>query len=221
MSEKPRRARPAKDEAERAERRAQILAAALDAFAREGYGATRLEDVARAAGVAKGTLYLYFPHKQALFEAIVKERISPVLLDVGALLAQFPGDTRALCTLMAEMLISRIIEGPGQAILRLMIAEGPRFPDLAAFHHGEVVSRGLDLVRAVMARGLARGDITSDAAVRFPQLVFAPAMTSVVWNALFGHLSPLDVRAFVTTYLDVLLRGLGEAPGAPAKGGAI
>ncbi|MEW6124231.1 MAG: TetR/AcrR family transcriptional regulator [Pseudomonadota bacterium] len=220
MNDKPRRARPAKDEAERAARRAQILAAALDAFSREGYGATRLEDVARAAGVAKGTLYLYFPHKQALFEAIVTERISPVLFDVGALVEAFPGDTRALCGLMADMLITRIVEGPGQAILRLMIAEGPRFPDLAAFHYREVVSRGVALVRAVMERGLARGDITSDAAVRFPQMVFAPAMTSVVWNALFGHLSPLDVRAFVTTYLDVLLRGLGDGSAAAGKGGA-
>lgn len=220
MPQTPRRARPAKDDKERAARRADILAAALDAFASEGYGATRLDDVARAAGVAKGTLYLYFPHKQALFEAIVKERLSPVLLDAGALLAQFPGDTRALCGFLAEMLISRVVEGPGQAILRLMIAEGPRFPDLARFHHEEVVTRGLALVRAVMARGLARGDITSDAAMRFPQMVFAPAMTSVVWNSLFGHLSPLDVRAFVTTYMDVLLRGLGDRSTASKEGGA-
>lgn len=205
----PRRAKPALDAQERAARRATILSAALDAFSQHGFGATRLEDVARAAGIAKGTLYLYFPHKQALFEAIVKDMISPVLADAADLLPGFKGGTSDLLALIAEMFIARIHEGPGSGIMRLMIAEGPRFPELAAFHHREVVSRGMALIRAVMERGLARGEITSDAAVRFPQMVFAPALTCVVWNSVFGHLSPLDARAFIHAYMEVLLRGLG------------
>ncbi|MEP9377474.1 TetR/AcrR family transcriptional regulator [Aquabacter sp. CN5-332] len=206
---KPRRAKPALGAKEREARRAAILAAALDTFSQHGFGATRLEDVARAAGIAKGTLYLYFPHKQALFEAIVKDTISPVLADAAGLLPNFQGETRELLALIADMLISRILEGPGSGIMRLMIAEGPRFPELATFHHREVVSRGMALIRAVMERGLARGEITSDAAMRFPQMVFAPALTSVVWNSVFGHLSPLDARAFIHAYMEVLLRGLG------------
>lgn len=209
VEKKARRAKPALAAQEREARRAAILAAALDQFVTRGFGASRLEDVARAAGVAKGTLYLYFPHKQALFEAIVKDTISPVLADVAELLPTFGGDTRALLGFIAETLITRLLEGPASGILRLMIAEGPRFPELAAFHHREVVERGMGLVRAVMERGLVRGEITSDAAARFPQMVFAPALTCVVWNGLFGHLSPLDARAFIRAYMDVLLLGLG------------
>ncbi|MFG1462765.1 TetR/AcrR family transcriptional regulator [Xanthobacter sp. DSM 24535] len=194
----------------REERQAAILAAGLSLFSEHGFAATRLEDVARAAGIAKGTLYLYFPDKQALFEAIVKATVAPVLSEAAAVLPSFPGTTRELMAVISEILISRIVEGPGAGILRLMIAEGPRFPELAAFHHREVVSRGVALIRAIGERGLARGEITSDAAVRFPQMVIAPAMTALVWNSLFAQIDPLDVRAFIHAYRDVLLRGLGS-----------
>lgn len=205
-----RRARPALAPEQREARRQDILKAALDEFTRAGFGAARLDDVARAAGVAKGTLYLYFPNKQALFEGLVKENIAPVMADAADLLPHFPGTTRDLVRLMADMLVARVLKGSAAGVLRLMIAEGARFPELAAFHHREVVSRTLPLVRAVMERGLARGEITSDAAVRFPQMVFAPALTALVWNSLFGAFDPIDARAFVDAYVDTLLRGLGE-----------
>ncbi|MFG1412587.1 TetR/AcrR family transcriptional regulator [Xanthobacter sp. VTT E-85241] len=207
---KRRRAGAATGPGQREARQAAILAAALATFTAHGYAATRLEDVARAAGVAKGTLYLYFPDKQALFEAVVKDTVAPALSDAAALLPAYQGTTRELLHAMSEILISRIVEGPARGILLLMIAEGPRFPELAAFHHREVVARGMALIRAIAERGLARGEITSDAAVRFPQIVIAPAMTSLVWNSLFAHIAPLDVRAFIQTYRDVLLRGLGS-----------
>ncbi|QTL05251.1 TetR/AcrR family transcriptional regulator [Aquabacter sp. L1I39] len=205
-----RRARPAHGPEQRAARRQDILKAALEEFTRAGFGAARLEDVARAAGVAKGTLYLYFPNKQALFEGLVKENIAPVMADAAELLPHFPGTTRDLVRLLADMLVARVLQGSAAGVLRLMIAEGARFPELAAFHHREVVSQTLPLVRAVMERGLARGEITSDAAMRFPQMVFAPALTVLVWNSLFGAFDPIDAGAFVDTYLDTLLRGLGE-----------
>ena len=205
-----RRARPALGPEQRAARRQDILKAALEEFSRCGFGAARLEDVARAAGVAKGTLYLYFPNKQALFEGLVKENIAPVMADAADLVPHFSGPTRDLVRLLADLLVDRVLHGPAAGVLRLMIAEGARFPELAAFHHREVVSQTTPLVRAVMERGLARGEITCDAAVRFPQMVFAPALTALVWNSLFGAFDPLDTRAFVDASVDTLLRGLGE-----------
>lgn len=195
--------------AAKAARREAILAAALSVFTAEGFAAARLDDVAKGAGVAKGTLYLYFPDKQALFQGLVEEMITPVLVDADALVPLFPGSTRDLLDTLIELLVARILDKPAHAILRLMIAEGPRFPDLSRFYHREVVARGLALMRQVGQRALDRGEIDSDAAVRFPQLIIAPALVAVVWSALFGAFDPLDPRALLAAHRDVLLRGLG------------
>ncbi|MEP9355680.1 TetR/AcrR family transcriptional regulator [Xanthobacter sp. KR7-65] len=200
-----RRARP-KD---KGERRREILAAALAVFAARGFAGSRLEDVARRAGVAKGTLYLYFADKEALFRGLIEDNISPVLEDADGLIALFPGTTRELLDLLMELLAQRILEGPAQALVRLMIAEGPRFPELAAYYHRAVVTRGIALIRLVVERGLSRGEITSDLAARFPQLVIAPAIVAVVWNSMFGATDPLDVRQLLAAHRDLLLRGLG------------
>lgn len=194
---------------ERAERRRAILDAALAVFSQNGFAGARLDDVARRAGVAKGTLYLYFTDKEALFRGLVEENISPVLADADGMVALFPGSTRDLLGLLIDLLAARILDAPAQALVRLMIAEGPRFPELAAFYHREVVARGLALIRQVVARGLARGEITSDVAARFPQLVIAPAILAVVWNGMFAAFDPLDARQLLAAHRDLLLRGLG------------
>ena len=203
----PRRRRAAP--MDKAERRRAILAAALTVFARHGFAGTRLEDVARQAGVAKGTLYLHFADKEALFRGLVEQNIAPILSEADAAIALFPGTTRDLIDLLIAILIERVIGSPAEGLVRLMIAEGPRFPELAAYYHREVVSRGLAIVRRIAQRGLERGEITSDLAERFPQLVISPAIVAVVWNGMFGAFDPLDVRAFLMAHRDLLLRGLG------------
>lgn len=200
-----RRARPV----DRGARRRAILDAALAVFDAHGFAKARLDDVARHAGVAKGTLYLYFADKNALFEGLVQETLTPILVDADALVPDFPGTTRDLIDALLELLATRIIEGPGSAIPRLMIREGAHFPDLAAFYYREVVSRGSALIRQVVRRGLERGEITSDALERFPQLAVAPALLAVVWNGLFHAIAPLDVRALLGVHRDLLLKGLG------------
>lgn len=193
----------------KAERRRVILDAALAVFAAHGFAGARLDDVARRAGVAKGTLYLHFADKDALFRGLIEDHLTPVLVDADALIAAFPGTTRDLLGLLIELLTQRVLEAPVQALLRLMIAEGPRFPELAAFYHRQVVTRGLALIRQIVERGLARGEISSDTAARFPQLVIAPAILAVVWNSMFGAFDPLDVRQLLAAHRDLLLRGLG------------
>lgn len=194
---------------DRAERRREILTAALDLFSEQGYAKTRLEDVARRAGVAKGTIYLYFNDKESLFEGIVGETIFPMLADADSFLSAFEGNTAALMDALMEMLVARVFESPAHLVIRLMLSEGPRFPRLCAFYHDEVVARGIAIIRKVARRAHARGEITSDAIERFPQLVVAPMLLAVVWNALFGALDPIDPRALLATHAQVLLRGLG------------
>lgn len=201
--------RPRAASAGREARRRAILDAALAEFSAHGFAEAKLDTVARRAGVAKGTLYLYFTDKEALFRGLVEENITPIFADADTLVALAPGDTAQLLDRLIDLMVERVLDQPAVALVRLMISEGARFPGLAAFYHREVVSRGIALIRQVAQRGVDRGELASDAAVRFPQLVVAPAILAIVWNGLFADIEPLDPRALLTAHRDVLLRGLG------------
>ncbi|MFT0859819.1 TetR/AcrR family transcriptional regulator [Ancylobacter sp. G4_0304] len=204
--------------ADASQRRRAILDAALEVFAESGFASARMQDVAARAGVAKGTLYLYFEDKAALFEGLVREAVDPVLGTMEARLADFEGSTRDFLRLLFAHFISEAVHSPRRHIVRLMIGEGERFPELAAFYHREVVARGLNLLRAVNERALARGEITSDAGARFPQLLIAPLLIAVLWEGMFQRIDPLASEDMLAAHVEILLRGLGwtEGEGGPA-----
>ncbi len=197
---------------DKAARRADILKAALEVFAANGYASARLDDVARAAGVAKGTLYLYFADKQALFEGLIKENLAPIPDLALGMLNAFDGPTEDLIRALSGVLLARIQTPPVRQVMQLMISEGHRFPELAAFHYREVVTQGLEVVRAIVRRGQTRGEIEGDGLLRHPQVLFAPVITLVVWNMTFDKVAPLDERRFADDYIALLLGGLkGES----------
>jgi AcrR family transcriptional regulator len=186
-----------------AERREAILAAALDQFAASGFAATRLDDVAKRAGVAKGTIYLYFRDKESLFQELVRAMLSPLVGTIEAApLADLPA--RAVAETIADMFVREIFGTRRKDVIRLIIAEGPRFPKLAEFYYHEVIERVVAAMRAVLKRAVERGELPHDALVRFPQLLIAPALVAVVWNGLFDRFSPLDVRALMRAHIDLL-----------------
>jgi len=187
------------------ERRAAILAAALDIFSENGFAAARLEDVAQKAGVAKGTLYLYFPDKEALFEALLQGLVNPVLQRIQALSADQTLPPSAVLGSILTLFQTEIIGTSRERLLRLIIAEGPRFPKIAEFYHREVISKGREIIRTLAARGYERGDLPSDAIARFPQLFFAPLLTAVVWRSLFSRFDPLDVNAMIECHRKLVL----------------
>ncbi|MGU3494598.1 TetR/AcrR family transcriptional regulator [Xanthobacteraceae bacterium A53D] len=193
---------------DKAARRADILNAALKVFAASGFASARLDDVAKEAGIAKGTLYLYFADKQALFEGLIKENLAPIPAIAGDVISGFPGSTEDLIRALAAMLLARIQTPDVRQVMQLMISEGHRFPDLAAFHYREVVEPGLAAVRAIVARGAARGEIGGEALHRHPQALIAPFLTAVVWNMTFGAIAPLDEARFAEDYIELLLGGL-------------
>jgi AcrR family transcriptional regulator len=186
-----------------AERRQAILDAALEEFAARGFEATRLDDVARRAHIAKGTIYLYFRDKESLFQELVRSMLSPIL---GRLLnprmAELP--VRAVGEAVAELFVREIFGTRRKDVIRLMIAEGPRFPKIAEFYYHEVIERVLPVMRAIMTRAAARGELTSDALARFPQLLVAPALMAIVWEGLFSRFAPLDVGALMRAHIDNL-----------------
>ena len=201
----PRRGRPAK-----AGRQEDILEAALEAFSRTGFAATRIDDVARRAGISKGTIYLYFPSKEALFEGVVRHFMVPKLDRVDELRAGHVGSADDLLRMQLATVYREIVGSRLREILRLLLAEGPRFPELLAFYHAEVVDRAMAGLRATIELGIAQGVFRPNSARDFPQVVMGPAILAGVWTLLFDSFAPLDLDAYAEAHLDILLRGLAK-----------
>jgi AcrR family transcriptional regulator len=190
--------------AQSAARREAILKAALEEFSAGGFAATRLDDVARRAGVAKGTIYLHFADKEALFQEIIRSMLTPLVGNLEEL-RDLDVPFRAIAEQIVELFVREVLETDRKNIIRLMITEGPRFPKIAEFHYREVVSRVMGAMQAILRRAVERGEIQHKALAQFPQLLFAPALMAVIWNSLFERFSPLDARAMLRTHIDILL----------------
>lgn len=185
-----------------AARRETILAAALDEFAASGFAAARLDDVAKRAGVAKGTIYLYFRDKQSLFQELVRAMLTPLVGTIEGLnAADVP--MSALADTIVDLFVREVYETRRKDVIRLMISEGPRFPELAEFYYREVLSRIIAAVRALLTRAAARGEAPGGLA-EFPQIIAAPGLIAIIWSGLFERFEPLDVRKMMKTHVELL-----------------
>ena len=196
-------------------RHQEIVDAGLTVFGERGFAAARLEDVAARAGVSKGTLYLYFPNKEELFKAVVREAILPNLEMAERLLAGSQGPSFAVLETLLTLFAARVLKTRAGAIPKLIIAEAGNFPDLARFYHEEVIRRAFALLAAVLERGVARGEfrpVDVDSTVR---LIVAPMLMSALWRSSFEALEdrPLDVPALLKAHLDALRRALAPEGG--------
>lgn len=185
-----------------AARREAILAAALDEFSASGFEATRLDDVAKRAGIAKGTIYLYFRDKETLFQELIREMLTPL---VGSIEAMGAADLPLpdIASHIADLFMREVYETRRKDVVRLMISEGRRFPKLAEFYYREVLSRIIAAVRALLNRAAARGEV-APGLVEFPQLIAAPGLMAIIWNGLFERYDPLDVRTMMQTHVELL-----------------
>ena len=184
-----------------------ILAAALDEFSARGFAAARLDDVARRAGVAKGTIYVHFRDKETLFEELVRSALVPVILAAEAApMADLP--LRQFAERLIDTFVRDIYGTRRKDVLRLIITEGERFPQLAHIYYREVITRALAMLRGVVRRAVERGEIADDALLRFPQLLIAPGLVAIIWDALFSRFEPLDVAAMMRKHVDLLFEAL-------------
>ena len=185
-----------------AERRDAILTAALDEFSTRGFEAARLDDVARRAGVAKGTIYLYFRDKESLFQELIRTMLTPVVGTIEAM-----GKTELPLSVLAERIVeifvSEVYETRRKDVIRLMISEGRRFPKLAEFYYREVLARIISAVRSLLRRAAARGEVPEGLA-DFPQIIAAPGLVAIIWSGLFERFEPLDVRKMMKTHVELL-----------------
>jgi AcrR family transcriptional regulator len=200
--------KPTRRAEQAADKRELILAAALDEFSQNGFASARLDDVAKRANVAKGTIYLYFKDKEALFQELLRAQIGPVIGMLEAVLAggkeTKPVPLRALAHRVADLFVEQVIATRRKDIVRLILTEGPRFPKLAEFYYREVISRGLAALRARAQQAVKSGEMKSDALVRFPQLIVAPALTAIMWKSMFDRFEPLDAKALMQAHIENL-----------------
>jgi AcrR family transcriptional regulator len=190
--------------AKAAARRDAIFDAALEEFSARGFAAARLDDVAERAGVAKGTIYLYFADKESLFQELIRAKMGPV---VGSLETAFSTDLplRLVVDQAIEVFVREVYSTKRKHIMRLIISEGPRFPALAEFYYREVLARVMEALRGYLRRALERGELADDSLIRFPQLLGAPGVVAIVWSSLFDRFEPLDVRGLMRAHFDRLL----------------
>ncbi len=203
-------ARPSKRALRAAERRQAIVDAALVEFSAKGFAAARLDDIAAGAGVGKGTIYLYFNDKEALFQELVRTAIVPIVGGLGAPSSPAELSARMIFERFIETFIREVYQTRRGDIVRLMIAEGARFPSLAEFYYREVISRGIAGMQMLIQYGISRGEIRNPAILKHPQLLVAPALVAVIWHGLFGKFAPLDVKAMLEVHVDLIF-GPGRA----------
>jgi AcrR family transcriptional regulator len=196
-------------------RPAELVDAALEVFAESGYAATRLADVARKAGVTKGTIYLYFENKEALFKAVVRQTIIPIIAQAEQDAAAFRGCAAELLQDLITAWWRVMRETKLSAIPKLIMSEATSFPALARFYQNEVVSRGHRLIAGVVRRGVASGEFRRVDVMAVTRLAMAPVMLAVlnrhsVYSCVREARETFDAQAYLATHIDILLRGLSK-----------
>jgi len=198
------RSQPWKDQ-----RHKQILNAAFDEFAERGYETTRLEDVAKRAGIAKGTIYLYFKNKELLFRAVLRDQITHVLRDFAEYAENSSSSSEDL---LREFLVRQYSElvanAKARSIIRLLISESHKFPQLAEIYYNDIVLPGLSTIRHILEKNAGAGELTSRELTEFPQILIAPGILAVLWSLIFGDRHPLDLETYRQAHLQFVLSGL-------------
>ncbi len=206
----------AKRERRKQARPGELLAAALDLFVEKGFAATRAEEVAARAGVSEGTPFLYFPSKEELFKAVVRENISGRFGEWNDEFHAFTGSSADLVRHCMTVWWERVGATKASGITKLIISEARNFPDLAAFYQQEVIRPGQDLIRRILQRGIARGEFQVADMEYALFSITAPMVYLIMMKHSLGACVPqdypLDPQRYISSQVDVLLRGLIVRP---------
>ncbi|MDP3700414.1 MAG: TetR/AcrR family transcriptional regulator [Hylemonella sp.] len=208
----------AKRERRKDARPGELLAAALELFVEKGYAATRSEEVARRAGVSKGTLFLYFASKEELFKAVVRENIAGRFAEWNAEFETYPGSTPEMLRYAMMSWWERVGNTPAAGITKLMMSEASNFPELAAFYQQEVIEPGHELIRRILQRGVDRGEFRPMDMAPAIYVVLAPMIFLMSWKHSFGACeSPatiLEPEKYLELQVQTLLYGLCAPTGS-------
>lgn len=198
-------------------RPAEILAAALTVFIEQGFAAAKLEEVAKRAGIAKGTLYRYFDTKEDLFRAVVQHASAENLLTLATTAQTFRGSLRELVPILLTQLASRMSESRLPALARLVIGESRVFPDLARIWHDNVLAHVLQLLTRLITDAQARGEVRPGDPTAYAFSVVGPLVTALLFQEVFGVAGPHtpNLNTLAAQHAETVLRGLLVVSGEP------
>ena len=209
----------AKHERRKDARPRELLAAALDLFVEKGFAATRADEVARRAGVSKGTLFLYFASKEELFKAVVRANISGRYPQWNARLEGFEGSTADLMRLFMREWWAHVGDTPISGISKLMMSEASNFPELAAFYQQEVIEPGSQLIRRILQRGVDRAEFRRVDMKYGVYTILAPMLFLATWKHSFGTCSDassqLVPEEYIAVQVESILYGLSMPQPSP------
>ena len=191
-------------------RPSELASAALELFVERGFAATRLDDVAKRAGVSKGTLYLYFDSKDELFKAIVREGIVSRFVEFEERMRAYEGSSADLMHLLVKTWWQKVGATKLAGISKLMISEAGNFPELAKFYHEEVIVRGIAIFTAAIKRGIDSGEFRPVDLEYTPHICAAPVLMLMLWRNSFDlcGVQKMDPDTYLDIHTDLLVRGL-------------
>jgi AcrR family transcriptional regulator len=192
------------------ERPGDIVAAALQVFAEKGFAGAKMEEIAHRAGLSKGAVYLYFPTKEDVFRAVVRDTVAPNLqnLEVMALAADlpFPVLVRTLLPRLAET-ITRL---PVGAVLKMVIGESRNFPELARVWHDTVIQRAVGMLSGVIEGAQSRGEVRPGNPRIHAFSLIGPILLGVIWRETFTPIgaASVDLPEIARQHAETVLGGL-------------
>ncbi len=186
----------------------EILNAALEEFSINGFAATKLDNVAKRAGICKGTIYLYFDSKEILFVEVIKDRVLPHIEKIEELTSQDGESAKDILREQIKTIYKQLLSSDARFIPKLIISEGSRFPELVKFYYEEVITRLHKTIKIVIQRGVASGEFRESALKWEQQAILSPALAAAIWKTVFDEYAPLDLDAYLDTHIDLLIHGL-------------
>ncbi|MBI2771839.1 MAG: TetR/AcrR family transcriptional regulator [Burkholderiales bacterium] len=214
----------AKRERRKEARPGELLEAALDLFVEKGFAATRAEEVAARAGVSKGTLFLYFPSKEELFKAVVRENISGRFTAWNDEFQTFQGNTPDMLRYCMKIWWERLGATRASGITKLIISEACNFPEIASFYQQEVIRPGQELIQRILKRGMERGEFHLKDVEYAAYSIIAPMIFLIMMKHSLGVCTPqdfvMDPERYIASQVETVLHGLCVRPGDVPPPGA-
>ncbi len=204
MTEKKRRRR-------KEARPEEIISAAMQEFADKGYAGTSIGSIASRADIARSTVYLYFPDKEAVIRQAFEDRIGGVFSGLRSRPTLPDMPFAELFKMMLKIVYGRMTEGDNLVLLKVLVSEGQQFPELLKYYHANILKNGERLLTSLLERAIEKGEVRREVADYDPKIIIAPFVLAGLWHITFNEIQPLDIPRFVDGHVNILLKGLLES----------